>query len=86
MFTIPKSCRPRPSPPHIACGEGTGLAPERSIQQVRLCGRWAHLGRIIVPDFSSLDFPVDQRLLARDLLVDSRLFPPSEACIFRDRA
>jgi hypothetical protein len=42
--------------------------------------------RIIVPDFSLFDFPVGQRLLARDLLVNSRLFSPSEACIFRDRA
>jgi hypothetical protein len=33
-----------------------------------------------------IDFSVDQRLLARDLLVNSRLFPPSEARLLRDRA
>ena len=39
MFTIPKSCRRRPWRLHIACGEGTGRALERSIRLVRLCGR-----------------------------------------------
>ena len=35
--------------------------------------------------FSIIDISVDQRLLARDLLVHSRLFSPSKARILRDR-
>src|SRR5216683_5913505 len=87
MYTIPKSCRPRPSRLHIAHGEGTGRALERSIRPVRLYGRWVHFGVLSSRFLLSLfDFSVDERLLARDLLVDSRLFPPSEARILRDRA
>lgn len=69
MYTTPRSCRLRPLQLHIVRGEGTGRDLAGNTRPECSCGRWAHFGALLSP--SLIDFPIDQRLLARDLLVNN---------------